>query len=104
MQKHDLVIYGQNLNKRLITIDELGRLVGRHPDILRKYITYGLIDPDIEEPEPLFEDCIIARIRKIERLKRDLGLNLAGCGLVMDLLEQIAELESRLERIRRFGS
>lgn len=103
MKRYDLVIYGRHLNNELITIRELGRLVGLHPDKLRRYIVLGLIDPEIEEPEPLFEDCIVARVNKIERLKKDLGLNLAGCGLVLDLLERIAELEQQLERTQRYG-
>ena len=103
MKRYDLVVYGQQLDTNLITLDELSRLVGRHPAILRRYIFFGLIDPKIESPEPLFEDTIVVRVQKIERLKNDLGLNLAGCGLVMDLLEQIADLEAQLQCIRREG-
>lgn len=87
----------------MITIRELGRLVGVHPDKLRRYIVFGLIDPDVEAPEPLFEDSIVARIHKIERLKKDLGLNLAGCGLVLDLLERIADLEQQLKNLQDQG-
>lgn len=101
MKRYDLVIYGQHLGERLITLHELGRLVGVHPDKLRRYIVLGLIDPDIEDPEPLFEDTIVARVDKIERLKKDLGLNLAGCGLVLDLLERITELEEQLKGMQR---
>jgi chaperone modulatory protein CbpM len=100
MKRYDLVIYGQCLDPRLITLDELGRLVGRHPTILQRYITYGLIDPKVERPEPLFEDTVVARVRKIERLKKDLGLNLMGCGMVLDLLEQIADLEAQIHGVR----
>jgi hypothetical protein len=100
MKRYDLVIYGQQLDTRLITLDELGRLVGRQPAILQRYIAYGLIDPKVESPEPLFEDTIVARVRKIERLKKDLGLNLMGCGLVLDLLKQIADLEAQIRSIR----
>ena len=100
MKRYDLVIYGQQLVTRMITLDELGRLVGRHPAILQRYIAYGLIDPEVEHPEPLFEDTIVAKVQKIERLKKDLGLNLMGCGLVLDLLEQIADLEAQIHAIR----
>lgn len=103
MKRYDLIIYGQHLDNELITIRELGRLVGLHPDKLRRYIVLGLIDPEVEAPEPLFEDSIVARIHKIERLKKDLGLNLNGCGLVLDLLERISELEEQLKRTQRYG-
>lgn len=103
MRRYELIIYGQHLGKRLITIDELSRLVELHPAILRRYIVLGLIDPEVESPEPLFDDATIARVRKIERLKRDLGLNPAGCALVFDLLERIEELEAQLAHLRRSG-
>lgn len=102
MKSYDLIIYGQHLDEKLITIDELGRIVGLHPEKLRRYIVLGLIDPEVETPEPLFEDYIVARVRKIQRLKKDLGLNLAGCGLVLDLLERISELEEQLRRTRKY--
>lgn len=101
MKRYDLVIYGQHIEDRLITLHELAQLVGLHPEKLRRYIVLGLIDPDVEQPEPLFEDSIVARICKIERLKKDLGLNLAGCGLVMDLLERITHLEEQLRNLQR---
>ncbi|WP_163339499.1 chaperone modulator CbpM [Desulfopila sp. IMCC35008] len=101
MKRYELVIYGRYLDDELITIWELSRLVGLHPDKLRRYIVLGLLDPVVEKPEPLFEESIVARVHKIERLKNDLGLNLAGCGLVLDLLEKIAELEEQLERLQR---
>ena len=104
MKRYDLIIYGQHLDRKLITLDELGRLVGRHPGILRRYIAYGLIDPKVERPEPLFDDTIVARVQKIERLKSDLGLNLMGCGLVLDLLEHIADLEAQIHCIRKEGN
>ena len=70
INRYELVIYGRGFNDELITIRELGRLVGLHPDKLRRYIVLGLIDPEIENPEPLFEDSIVARVHKIERLKK----------------------------------
>jgi DNA-binding transcriptional MerR regulator len=96
MTRYNLILYGQHLNQKLLSIDELGKIVGTHPGIIKRYIDFGLIDPHIDTPEPLFDDSIIARIRKIERLKNDLGINLAGCGLVLDLLERISELETQL--------
>ena len=103
MQRYDIEIHRLRLNQDLLTVDELGRIVGVHPQILQKYIIYGLIDPKVEKPEPLFEETIIARVHKIERLKADLGINMAGCGLVLDLLERIAELEEQVRHLRSRG-
>lgn len=39
-----------------------------------------------------------------EKAKSDLGLNLMGCGLVLDLLEHIADLEAQIHCIRNQGN
>jgi DNA-binding transcriptional MerR regulator len=96
MKKYELVVKEDHH----VTIEELGRLAGLRPEILRRYFIFGLIDPDIETPEPLFEDALVVRIHKIERLRTDLGINLAGCGLVLDLLDRIEELEDQIRYMR----
>jgi len=96
MKRYELVV-GEH---RLLTIDELGRVVDLHPELLHRYVVFGLIDPEIDQPEPLFSDDIVSRIAKIERLRHDLGVNLAGCGLVLDLLERIDQLEDEIRLLR----
>ncbi len=86
--------------RRLLTIDELGRLVDLHPDILQRFVVFGLIDPEIDDPGPLFGEAMVIRVRKIKRLRADLGINLAGCGLVLDLLDRIEELEDEIRYLR----
>ena len=61
----------------------------------------GLIDPVETTPEPLFEVATILRIRRILRLRHDLGVNWAGIGVVLDLLAKIEELEREIARLRQ---
>ena len=86
--------------RHLLTIDELGRLVDLHPEILQRFVVFGLIDPEIDDPGPLFTDAMVVRVRKIQRLRADLGVNLAGCGLVLDLLDRIEQLEAEIRYLR----
>lgn len=86
----------QGQDKRSLTLDELAGFVGLQPEVVHSYFVYGLIDPHTESPELLFAEEVVVRILKIERLRSDLGVNLAGCGLVLDLLERIEELEHQL--------
>lgn len=96
MVKHELIIYEQQGSKTLLNIHEVSRFAGLHPDMIHRFFMLGLIDPQVEKPYMLFEDSVVARIGKIMRLKSDLGVNLAGCGLILDLLDRLDQIEKRL--------
>ena len=96
MVKRELIIYEQPSRQTLLDIHEIGRFADLHPDMVYKYYTLGLIDPLVEKPDLLFEDSVLFRISKIKRLKTDLGVNLSGCGVIIDLLDRITELEKKL--------
>lgn len=93
----EIMIYEQTGNDSLLSIEELCRFAGISSDLVSQFFRSGLIDPLIEEPILKFDLNVIPRIRKIERLRRDLGVNLAGVGIVLDLLERITELENELQ-------
>ena len=96
MVKRELIIYEQRSRRTLLDIHEIAHFVGLHPDMIYRYYMLGLIDPRVEKPDLLFEDSVLSRISKIKRLKADLDVNLAGCGLILDLLDRITELEKKL--------
>jgi len=96
MSKREIVIYEYTGSQKLLNISEISRFAGLHPMMVQKLFDLGLIDPSVEKPDLLFEETVLTRIDKIMRLKNDLGVNLAGCGLVLDLLERINALERRL--------
>jgi hypothetical protein len=96
MVKREITIYKQQSRQTLLDIYEIGRFTGLHPEMIYRYYMLGLIDPWVDKPKLLFEDNVLVRISKIKRLKSDLGVNLAGCGLVFDLLDRITELEKKL--------
>src|SRR5678816_1917481 len=60
---------------------------------VRRYVRAGLVRPARgEESEALFGDAELARLRKIRRLRHDLGLNQATLELVLRLLDEIETL------------
>lgn len=65
----------------------LARRSGLHPDLVRRLIALDAVDP--------LDWDAAARLARLMRLRRDLGLNVAGAALVCDLLERIEELEAR---------
>jgi DNA-binding transcriptional MerR regulator len=96
MVKHEILIYEHKYKRTLLNIGEISRFVGLHPDMIQRFYLLGLIDPYIKRPKLLFEDSVLSRIGLILRLRNDLGINLSSCGLVIDLLERVSELEKRV--------
>jgi MerR family transcriptional regulator, heat shock protein HspR len=72
---------------------------------LRRYEQAGLIEPSGEPEDPRgkrrYTEQDLRRIRRIRRLERDLGLNIAGLQVVIRLLDQVERLQSELEEHRR---
>jgi DNA-binding transcriptional MerR regulator len=84
-----------------LTLDELSRLVDLHPEMVLRLVELGLVDPEVGEPEWLFQDATVPRIWKIRRLHRDLGINWGGIGVVLDLLDRIDDLEREIAWLRK---
>jgi MerR HTH family regulatory protein len=76
------------------TLEELAREAGVHPELVRRLVAMGVLDPGSPDPE-LWPRATATRLARAIRLRRDLGLNYAGALLVAELLERIDELELR---------
>lgn len=82
------------------------RLAGMHPDLVRRLLALGILEPEHEQAGTLwFRRDQLAAVARIRRLRAGLGLNYAALGLVVDLLDRVAELERelRLTSSRRPG-
>jgi len=83
-----------------LSLDDLIRLTHVHPDLIGRFQDWGLIEPMQTEPDLCFSEKAVPRIRRILRLRKDLGINWAGIGVVMDLLDRIDSLEQEIVRLR----
>ena len=83
-------------------ISVAAELVGMHPQTLRLYEAKGLVWP-ARTPggTRLYSDADVERLRLIQRLTTELGLNLAGVEQVLRLEDEIARLRSRMDRLER---
>lgn len=71
-----------------------------HPQTLRLYERQGLIRPARSAGNTrLYDETAIRRLEAILTLTRDLGVNLAGVDVILNLREQVAELEAELQRL-----
>ena len=77
-------------------------LVGMHPQTLRIYETKGLIRPKRTAGNTrLYSEADLERLRLIQELTNDVGLNLAGVEQVLELQHQVERMRRRLDRMER---
>ncbi|MBI2940643.1 MAG: helix-turn-helix transcriptional regulator [Chloroflexi bacterium] len=77
------------------------RLVNMHPQTLRYYERLGLISPSRSEGKiRLYSARDVERLRQIHRLVKDLGVNLAGVEVILNMAEQVASLKVELDHVR----
>ena len=75
-------------------------LVGMHPQTLRVYETKGLVRPRRTPGNTrLYSEADLERLRLIQRLTTELGLNLAGVETVLRLQDELTRLQTRMERL-----
>lgn len=82
------------LNEETIcTLGDLCRLCGVHPELIHEMIEEGILTPEGFSPrEWRFTFLAIKRVQTTIRLQNDLRVNLPGCALVLDLLEELEAL------------
>ncbi|HZC13937.1 MAG TPA: helix-turn-helix transcriptional regulator [Thermoleophilaceae bacterium] len=77
-------------------------LVGVHPQTLRMYEAKGLVRPRRTPGNTrLYSDADLERLRIIQTLTTELGLNLAGVETVLRLRDEVQRLNARMERLER---
>lgn len=83
-------------------ISVAAELVGMHPQTLRIYESKGLVRPRRTPGNTrLYSEADLERLRLIQRLTSELGLNLAGVETVIRLENELAKARARLDRLER---
>jgi len=85
-----------------LTLERLAACTGVHPSRIKYFVEFGLLEPRARTGTQLFFDpACITRLRLIERLRHDLGANLAGIAVILDLLDRLTALQREVEQWRR---
>jgi MerR family transcriptional regulator/heat shock protein HspR len=84
------------------TISVAAGLVGMHPQTLRIYEAKGLVRPGrTPGGTRLYSETNLERLKNIQRLTTELGLNLAGVQRVLVLEDEMGKLRARVARLER---
>ena len=83
-------------------ISVAAELVGMHPQTLRMYETKGLVRPQrTPGGTRLYSEADVERLRIVQRLTSEFGLNLAGVELVLRLEDELRKAHVQIERLQR---
>jgi MerR family transcriptional regulator/heat shock protein HspR len=82
-------------------ISVAARKLGIHQQTLRYYEREGLIQPSRSRGNiRLYSEADINRLRQVQRLINDLGVNLAGAEVILRMSERMRAMEAEIERLR----
>ncbi len=85
-------------NETRLTLRQLCDSCAVRAEYIIELVDEGFIEPSgVEKSHWCFSGVSIKRVQKAKRLQRDLGINLAGVALVIDLIDEIEYLRARLE-------
>ena len=83
-------------------ISVAAEIVGMHPQTLRMYEQKGLVQPQRTAGNTrLYSEADLERLRLIQKLTTQLGLNLAGVEAVLNLEDQLRQMQARMQRLER---
>jgi len=96
-------IYGEIVETcEEISLSELCLTCCVHADRIVELVEEGILEPIGKEvPQWRFSSVSILRVRTVHRLQEDLGVNLAGVALVLDLMDELKSLRSQLRQRER---
>jgi MerR family transcriptional regulator, heat shock protein HspR len=84
-------------------ISAVAELYQLHPQTLRLYERVGLLKPSRSQGNTrLFTDSDLERLEVILNLTRELGVNLAGIEIILNMRDKMAEMQSQMEAFINF--
>ncbi len=77
------------------------RMVGMHAQTLRTYERIGLVEPKRTRGNiRMYSQADVARLRQVQRLINDLGVNLAGVEVILRMSEKMLAMEAEMQELR----
>ena len=85
-----------------LTCDVVAERIGARRSLVVRLARAGLIETiESESSEPLLPRRTVVQLRRMQRLRHDLGVNFSGAAVILDLVKRIELLNRELIEIRR---
>lgn len=92
----------QNYEEPLFLISVVAKVLSIHPQTLRQYEREGLVEPSRTDGKMrLYSQKDVDRVKTILNLTRELGVNLAGVDVILQLKEKIDDLEATIDELNK---
>ena len=85
-----------------LTCEVVAERIGARRSLVVRLARAGLIETlESESSEPLLPGHVVVKLRRMQRLRRDLGVNFNGAAVILDLVKRIELLNRELIEVRR---
>ena len=92
----------KNYEEPLFLISVVAKVLSIHPQTLRQYEREGLVEPSRTDGKMrLYSQKDVDRVKTILNLTRELGVNLAGVDVILQLKEKIDDLEATIDDLNK---
>lgn len=107
-ETNDLPRASQSELDEPLTPEMIAETTGARAALVVRLVERGLLesinDAATENEQILLPRRAVLRLRQMQRLRRDLGVNFAGASVVLEMVERVAAMQHEIEQLRRrFG-
>lgn len=86
-------------NEPVYMIGVVASLTQMHAQTIRLYERLGLVTPQRKSKNRLYSEADVERLRRIRRLTQEMGVNLAGVEVILDLLERLEQAQEERDAL-----
>jgi chaperone modulatory protein CbpM len=84
-----------------LTLEIIAASCGTKPSLVARLAYQGIIETlESEAGEPRIPRRAVVQLRRMQRLRRDLGVNFAGAAVILDLVQRLEELNRELVQMQ----
>jgi chaperone modulatory protein CbpM len=93
---------GKVLEDTQFSLDQLSEICGTRSDYIVELVEEGIIEPILRQDSStwVFEGYCFKRVRTAMNLQQDLGVNLPGAALALDLMQEVENLRAGIEKFQ----
>ena len=89
--------------RKLIRIEQVMKAAGVSRRTVRSYVEAGIIEESGREgAHPLYDEGVIEALGRVGRLRDELGVNLAGVQVILDMRKKIESLQKTVREVAKF--